>query len=89
MRQLPAWWLGGLAAPAAALVLVIFTGTLSTAESDLWTYRVIGWAIFWSTLAFTVAIGCVIVWIMKGPAYVADAYPPEGRETSHRGPRRD
>jgi hypothetical protein len=23
----------------------------------------------------TVAIGCVVVWVMKGPAYVADAYP--------------
>ena len=29
---------------------------------------------FW-TAVFTVAIGCVVVHIMKGPAYVADAYP--------------
>ena len=27
------------------------------------------------TAAFTVAIGCAVVWIMKGPAYVADRYP--------------
>lgn len=27
------------------------------------------------TAAFTVAIGCVIVVLMKGPAYVADQYP--------------
>ena len=27
------------------------------------------------TAAFTVAIGCVVVLIMKGPAYVADAMP--------------
>lgn len=27
------------------------------------------------TAVFTVAIGCVIVHLMKGPAYVADAYP--------------
>jgi len=27
------------------------------------------------TLVFTVTIACVIVWLMKGPAYVADAYP--------------
>ena len=26
----------------------------------------------------TIAIGCVIVWLMKGPAYVADGY-----EVSH------
>ena len=29
------------------------------------------------TAVFTVAIGCVVVYIMKGPAYVADAYPVE------------
>ena len=27
------------------------------------------------TAVFTMAIGCGIVWIMKGPAYVADRYP--------------
>lgn len=27
------------------------------------------------TAVFTVAIGCVIVMLMKGPAYVADTYP--------------
>jgi hypothetical protein len=31
----------------------------------------------WS-LVLTVTIGCVIVWLMKGPAYVADGY-----EVSH------
>ena len=31
---------------------------------------------FWTAI-FTVAIGCVIVHVMKGPAYVADAYPLE------------
>ena len=30
------------------------------------------------TAVFTVAIGCVVVVVMKGPAYVADAYPLEG-----------
>jgi hypothetical protein len=32
-------------------------------------------AITFLTAVFTVAIGCVIVHIMKGPAYVADSYP--------------
>ena len=35
---------------------------------------------FW-TAVFTVLIGCVVVYIMKGPAYVADAYPVE--DASH------
>ncbi len=29
------------------------------------------------TAVFTVAIGCVVVYVMKGPAYVADSYPVE------------
>jgi ABC-type Fe3+ transport system permease subunit len=31
------------------------------------------------TAVFTVAIGCIVVVVMKGPAYVADEYPFEGR----------
>ena len=27
------------------------------------------------TAVLTVTIGCIVVWVMKGPAYVADAYP--------------
>ena len=27
------------------------------------------------TAVITVAIGCIVVWVMKGPAYVADSYP--------------
>ena len=30
------------------------------------------------TVVFTVGIGAAIVMVMKGPAYVADAYPMEG-----------
>lgn len=32
-------------------------------------------AITFLTAIFTIAIGCIVVHIMKGPAYVADAYP--------------
>jgi len=45
----------------------------------LLTYRLIGLVVLHWTLVITVAIGCVIVIVMKGPAYVADAYPPPGR----------
>ena len=33
----------------------------------------------WTALA-TVSIGCVLVYIMKGPAYVADAYTLDARD---------
>jgi len=45
---------------------------LSTALHIL--YVAIGLVILHWTLVFTLAIGCVIVMVMKGPAYVADAY---------------
>jgi hypothetical protein len=32
------------------------------------------------TLVLTLAIGCGIVILMKGPAGVADPYPPPGRD---------
>ena len=32
------------------------------------------------TVVLTVGIGAVIVMVMKGPAYVADAYPMEGMD---------
>ena len=36
------------------------------------------------TVVLTVGIGAVIVMIMKGPAYVADAYPMEGMDRPDR-----
>ena len=38
------------------------------------------------TAAFTVTIGCIIVVLMKGPAYVADAYELE--DADQPGPKR-
>lgn len=35
--------------------------------------------LFWS-MVLTVAIGAFIVMVMKGPAYGADAYPPENAD---------
>ena len=44
------------------------------------------------TAIFTTAIGCAVVWIMKGPAYVADGYPlsdaDQPRSNAGRLPRR-
>jgi hypothetical protein len=38
------------------------------------------------TAAFTIAIGCLVVMIMKGPAYVADRYPLSDAEEPRRKP---
>lgn len=38
-------------------------------EIYAWSLAITGW-----TAVFTIAIGCAIVWLMKGPGFVADAY---------------
>ena len=41
----------------------------------LWDYAMFGVVTLHWTLVLTVALGCFIVRVMKGPAYVADTYP--------------
>ena len=50
-------------------------------ERAFWlsVYRLAGAAVLHATLVFTVGVGCVVVMIMKGPAYEADPYPPADR----------
>jgi hypothetical protein len=80
-RRLPAILLWGTLLP---LVLSGVNRALSPAvtmpgSSDsallLWDYTMAGVVMLHWTLVLTVAIGCFIVRVMKGPAYVADAYP--------------
>jgi hypothetical protein len=86
-KRLPAILLLGTALPIS-LALVFWWATPGQPSADeerkllLLTYQLIGLVVLHWTLVFTVAIGCVIVLVMKGPAYVADAYPPPGREPS-------
>jgi hypothetical protein len=51
----------------------------SSAQHARWlltaSYVAWGVVIFHWTMVLTLAIGCAIVVVMKGPAYVADAYP--------------
>jgi hypothetical protein len=85
-KRLPAILACGTAVPllAGALLWWAAPGQPSAAEERaLWltTYQLIGLlTVHWSLVA-TLAIGCAIVIVMKGPAYVADGYPPPGRDT--------
>jgi hypothetical protein len=40
----------------------------------LWDYTMVGVVVLHWSLVLTLALGCFIVRVMKGPAYVADAY---------------
>ncbi len=52
---------------------------VSTLITTVVIYSISVLVLHW-TVVFTVAIGAVIVLIMKGPAYVADAYPMESMD---------
>jgi hypothetical protein len=64
------WW---LAPPQTALAAV-------DADRLPLIFQLAGLVVLHWTLVLTVAIGCCIVMLMKGPAYVADPYPPPGRD---------
>lgn len=67
-------WSGSESAVAASIQLVDFVA--------------IGSVLLLWTLLLTLAIGAFIVMVMKGPAYVADAYPLVESDRPLDGPRR-
>jgi uncharacterized BrkB/YihY/UPF0761 family membrane protein len=84
-KRLPAILVLGTMLPiAVGLAVWWFAPARPTAAAQrellLMMYRLIGLVVLHWTLVLTVAIGCVIVILMKGPAFVADPYPPPGRE---------
>jgi hypothetical protein len=79
-RRLPALLLWGtllpLLAAGANRVLTPLVSQSFGAERALqvWDYAMVGVVVLHWSLVLTVALGCFIVRVMKGPAYVADAY---------------
>ena len=75
-RKLPLILLVGTALPlAAAVALHLLTDAQNAADArwlQTMDYVVAGVVIFHWTAVLTVAIGCVVVMLMKGPGYVAD-----------------
>jgi hypothetical protein len=90
-KRLPTILVWGTALPLAVGLLtwgLAPAAATSDAEDPallLTFYQLIGLVVLHWTLVLTVGIGCLIVRIMKGPAYVADAYPPPGREAEATG----
>jgi len=83
-RRLPGLLFWGTALPLLTwlgLWLATGTGVGGAAERALgvWMYGLLGFIMLHWSLWIALALGCFIVRVMKGPAYVADAYPlPEG-----------
>ena len=67
-----------LLASAGAYVLDgLEPATQNARAVEQFFYVMVGLVVLHWTLVLTLAIGCVIVMLMKGPAYVADAYAME------------
>jgi uncharacterized membrane protein len=78
-RKLPLITVVGTALPLSGLALahVLADPEPSAAEArwlQMMDYMVGGMVVFHWSMVATVAIGCVIVMVMKGPGYVADGY---------------
>lgn len=89
-RRLPGLLLLGTVLPAlwAGLMHVLAPEVPTPAEARELTrlvYITIGIVVFHWSVVLTAAIGCLIVMVMKGPAYVADAYAVDA-ETDPRVP---
>jgi hypothetical protein len=96
-RRLPAILLWGTVLP---LVLALANRMLAPADAEsgggdgvllLWDYTMLGVVTLHWTLVLTVAVACFIVRVMKGPAYVADAYalPQSPHGAAHADPAGD
>ena len=78
-RKLPLIALLGTALPLLGLAILHFwMDTEASSAQARWLQMAdyFCWAVvvFNITMVFTVAIGCVIVMVMKGPGYTADSY---------------
>ncbi|WP_396435869.1 hypothetical protein [Limnohabitans sp.] len=78
-KKLPWIALAGTALPLACVALAWLAGPAAPTPADersltQWFYMAIGVVLLHWALLLTVAIGCVIVMLMKGPAFVADGY---------------
>lgn len=85
-RKLPHIGLWGTALPVAvAAVWHLMAPDLPTPAQErsllLVDYVAVGAVVLHWTLVLTLAIGCAIVILMKGPAYVADAYELNDSDT--------
>jgi len=74
LKKIPSLLLVGTLVPAAVLSYLHFYSALPHAEVLKHTYLVFGLVFSLWFFIGVLAIACVIILLMKGPAYVADPY---------------
>ncbi|OYY48893.1 MAG: hypothetical protein B7X98_00955 [Methylophilaceae bacterium 17-43-7] len=74
LKKLPLIWIIGTMIAALPMAYVYFFNQPIDLEKQKTIYLSIGLIFSYWFIVGTVAIGCVVVMVMKGPAYVADPY---------------
>lgn len=81
LRKLPLIIALGILVPAAVVFFLWYMEFYDKAQIDKIIILTIAWTVLYCTIMITLGIGAFIVMVMKGPAYVADAYyPPDFHE---------
>lgn len=80
LQRLPRWLLlgtllGCLAGWFLHSLLPAWSAEVDPKQAGIALYTVIGLTVLYWTLLLTLGLGCVVVLIMKGPAYIADRHP--------------
>lgn len=93
LKKLPHITLAGLLIPVALAVLVrvlpVQPGVDVAKHVKTVDIFAIAATITFLTAVLTVAIACIVIYIMKGPAYVADAYPLQHSDRPQADPAAD
>jgi len=94
LKKLPKYLLAGTLIPALMSLFVRFyplQGLTDDVVKQQMSIDILSIAIVLTvwTAIFTIAIGCVVVWIMKGPTYVADSYELQDSNHPKQGDREE
>ena len=73
-KKIPLIFAIGSAIPSAAILFIYFNNETLSPEQQKNIYQCFGILFSYWFFVGATAIGCVVVMIMKGPAYVADPY---------------
>jgi hypothetical protein len=73
-KKIPLIFAIGTAIPGGIIIDLYFNNAVLTPEQQKIIYQCFGILFSYWFLVGVVAIGCILVMIMKGPAYVADPY---------------
>jgi formate-dependent nitrite reductase membrane component NrfD len=81
-KKLPIVFLVGTALPCAEMLYLFLTNSSIRAEQQKIIYQCLGFIFSYWFFVGVVFFGCIVVMLMKGPAYVADPYrlPPENKK---------